>query len=300
MTENLNINLIDSTLEQQADNKNIDVSSFYKDNLTSLFNGIGLEESMPFISLLMIKGLMLEQQRVSNATNTDEEERRKENNIWSIMYCDINGFSGYNNLHGHKAGDKVISELGQIIAKSIEDIEDILEGSIRLKSQDIIFHNFNLSKAIAIRKHGDEFIILLPNCIKQSAETIVREKINKALKENADKIDGLSLAMGIVDTTEIDIPESILKGEITIDSLNDFFNSLLILADTRMGIDKVMNMDEEAKDASILSMLIRAAKMKKKDLNTAEGRNELLEEVERILNKNYVIDEDPKQKELSN
>lgn len=86
------------------------------------------------------------------------DARRKKNNM-AILMCDLDYFKKVNDVHGHEAGDKVLKMLS-----------DIMRGSVR--SSDIV-----------IRYGGEEFLIIVKDCVDDISSMEVAEKIRKNVQD---------------------------------------------------------------------------------------------------------------------
>lgn len=105
----------------------------------------------------------------------------------SLLMLDIDNFKGFNDKHGHQAGDHALENVGKIIL-----------GIIR-KSD------------IACRYGGEELAIIMPNTVRDSAYEVaerIRKKIEKSRFENLS----ITVSIGIAQTSNgIDTPERLLK-----------------------------------------------------------------------------------------
>jgi diguanylate cyclase (GGDEF)-like protein/putative nucleotidyltransferase with HDIG domain len=85
----------------------------------------------------------------------------------SLIFLDLDFFKAYNDKHGHLAGDKVLARIGQLIEKSIRNID------------------------IAFRYGGDEFAVLLPQSGVDDAFVVaerVRAKIASEMRKKKFRI----------------------------------------------------------------------------------------------------------------
>jgi diguanylate cyclase (GGDEF)-like protein/putative nucleotidyltransferase with HDIG domain len=85
----------------------------------------------------------------------------------SLIFLDLDFFKAYNDKHGHIAGDKVLARIGQLIEKSIRNID------------------------IAFRYGGDEFAVLLPQSQADDAFVVaerVRGKIAAEMRKRKVRI----------------------------------------------------------------------------------------------------------------
>ena len=76
----------------------------------------------------------------------------------AIVFFDINDFKLYNDTMGHKEGDYILRKVVEVVKRNI-------------KGKDLI-----------IRYGGDEFVVVIKDCDKEFAKTLM-EKINKEFKE---------------------------------------------------------------------------------------------------------------------
>lgn len=207
---------------KQKDN----VSSPFIDSLTGLPNRDGLNSNIKFLTLNILKKMLTANKK----------------NVYSLLYCDINGLKLANDIHGHSVGDYGIQSIADIIKETIN------QPNIGI----LMYDDFNCS--IAFRHGGDEFLILLPDFTKRDAE-ILKKKLKKTITKKSSSIFNLSLAVGAADITEIKIPKYINS-----DSINVYFNDLIALAEKRMYKDKLksnLNKTTDHKNKIILNSLLR-------------------------------------------
>jgi diguanylate cyclase (GGDEF)-like protein/putative nucleotidyltransferase with HDIG domain len=130
------------------------------------------------------------------------EERLKEEvsrhsrygDVFSIFMLDLDNFKAYNDTYGHPAGDTLLGQMGRIIKGSIRNIDQ------------------------AFRYGGDEFVIILPQTIREDAYVVaerVRVQIAKAMEKQAIAVTcsiGLANypADGVVADELIDIADNAL------------------------------------------------------------------------------------------
>ena len=126
----------------------------YHDQLTGLYNRRFFEEQL---------------KRLDNPRNLP----------LSIIIGDVNGLKLTNDTFGHKAGDKLLMLIGDIISTSIRGND------------------------IASRWGGDEFSILLPNTGADATNTLI-DRIQKKIKEVSIEYGTLSISFGTGTKNEID------------------------------------------------------------------------------------------------
>jgi diguanylate cyclase (GGDEF)-like protein len=131
------------------------VSSAMIDRLTGLLNRPGFE---------------------AVAAETFEETRRSGQPV-SALVCDIDAFRGLNDRYGHKAGDRALSILAEVLEESIGP-----------------------GFAIVGRQGGDEFAILLPGLDLKAAVTIA-EGLCEACEARAlvqqDRTKKFTISVGV-------------------------------------------------------------------------------------------------------
>jgi len=98
---------------------------------------------------------------------------KRHNEIFAILFLDLDDFKRVNDSLGHKAGDKLLQTIAIKLTKSVRDEDFISHGE---KNND------NASNIIA-RLGGDEFLILLTNLNQPYAASIVAERILIELKK---------------------------------------------------------------------------------------------------------------------
>ncbi len=88
----------------------------------------------------------------------EELERRRPEHVLGVLYCDLNGFKGVNDTHGHAAGDALL----QLAAQRLVSV---------VRTSDPVF-----------RVGGDEFVILLPLLPAAAAARVVDLMKQRILK----------------------------------------------------------------------------------------------------------------------
>jgi diguanylate cyclase (GGDEF)-like protein/PAS domain S-box-containing protein len=88
----------------------------------------------------------------------DELAQREPGAVLGMLFCDLNGFKGVNDVHGHAAGDSLL----QLVAQRL--------GSV-VRTTDPVF-----------RLGGDEFVILLPALPADDADRIIDLMRQRLLK----------------------------------------------------------------------------------------------------------------------
>ena len=110
------------------------------DELTGLFNRRHFEERL--------------QEEVSRHSRYGE--------MFSILMIDLDNFKSYNDVHGHPAGDILMSQIGKILRRSVRNVDQ------------------------AFRYGGDEFVVILPQTAKDDAY-VVAERIRGQIAGEMEK-----------------------------------------------------------------------------------------------------------------
>lgn len=92
---------------------------------------------------------------------------------FTVAYLDIDNFKTVNDTLGHAKGDKLLRQVGTIIAAAVRETDT------------------------AARLGGDEFALLLPETAGESALTVA-VKVRQQLKEGVERRWPVSFSMGMV------------------------------------------------------------------------------------------------------
>ena len=90
----------------------------------------------------------------------------------SVLFCDIDHFKGYNDAHGHSAGDAVLREVAHLIEQSVRNVD------------------------VAGRYGGEEFVVLLVETGRDAA-LVVAERIRARISGTGFSADGTPLTVSI-------------------------------------------------------------------------------------------------------
>lgn len=120
----------------------------------------------------------------------------------ALLSIDIDGFKQINDVHGHKAGDKVLRQIGVVLKQ-------------RLREADIV-----------ARIGGDEFMVLLPYADASQAQ-VVSESLREVVCETRIELD---------DGTKLSLSVSV--GATLIDAQTDSGDAVLVEGDRAMYQDK--------------------------------------------------------------
>lgn len=106
-------------------------------------------------------------------------------NNFAVLYLDLDRFKGINDLYGHDIGDEALKFFARRIVTVLRNKYDIV-----------------------IRVHGDEFVIVLPECNSAQAE-IVKAKIKNVLAEKPFIFGNVKLSL----RTSVGIAMALNKNE---------------------------------------------------------------------------------------
>jgi len=155
--------LQDVTLKKEAESKIYHLS--YHDKLTDLYNRAYFDETL-------------------------EKMSQSGDFPYSLIMGDMNGLKSTNDMYGHKAGDKLIQTMAEILRKSC-------------RKSDII-----------ARIGGDEFAIILPNCSNKEARNICgRIKRMCELYEDDEIKPDISLGYSTKENHEMTNDDLILEAD---------------------------------------------------------------------------------------
>lgn len=127
----------------------------------------------------------------------EEHERAKRYNYpYSLLFIDIDHFKKYNDNHGHKAGDMVLSKLGELLMDSV-------------RASDIV-----------ARYGGEEFVVLCPFTSSDEGFEIA-ERLRQIIEgnefilpgfEDVDEVKSITVSIGIASFPHHGhTPEEVLK-----------------------------------------------------------------------------------------
>jgi diguanylate cyclase (GGDEF)-like protein len=97
-----------------------------------------------------------------------ERAARYEHPVALIMF-DVDDFKQYNDAHGHRLGDLVLREVGNIVQQTIRDTD------------------------CACRYGGDEFCIICPETVKEEAKALADRLLTTAQEHRFRREDGSEL-----------------------------------------------------------------------------------------------------------
>lgn len=119
-----------------------------------------------------LTGLLSVRYLTETLTQTLRSAQRRSEPV-SIVYIDINDFKAINDAQGHQRGDEIL----RIVAAAIKRVSRI---------EDRCF-----------RYGGDEFCLILPNCLEIHAQDIYITRLNTVIKQ---ELEDVNLSVGIVQT----------------------------------------------------------------------------------------------------
>jgi len=97
---------------------------------------------------------------------------RRNSQHLSLIFCDIDHFKRINDTYGHSVGDRVLMEIGGILAGQIDELNVIS----RLRKSDIV-----------ARYGGEEFVVILPET-DNSGAFLAAEKMRNSIEKHLFQI----------------------------------------------------------------------------------------------------------------
>lgn len=115
----------------------------------------------------------------------------------SLILADVDQFKAINDEHGHDVGDRVLGEIGAILAKGVQHSGIVS----RLRKSDIV-----------ARYGGEEFVVILPETAVAGA-VVTGEKLRRSIAEHvfADDVRA-TLSLGVAEMgPELKTPGQLVK-----------------------------------------------------------------------------------------
>jgi len=101
----------------------------------------------------------------------------------SVIFVDVDGLKKINDTRGHDAGDQVLRDVGNALARS-------------LRSYDLV-----------IRYGGDEFVVAMPDAVVEQAEARLNSIVEMLRRTNRDA----SVTAGLSQLQQGDTPDEVLR-----------------------------------------------------------------------------------------
>jgi len=115
---------------------------------------------------------------IENDLDREFQRARRYSLPLSVLFIDIDNFKRFNDLYGHKVGDRVLSMVGGTLRHCIRKIDSVG------------------------RYGGEEFLVVLPHTARQNAMKIAK-KISREIKETTSKKDalpeGVTVSIGVAE-----------------------------------------------------------------------------------------------------
>lgn len=96
----------------------------------------------------------------------------------SLVVVDVDDFKGYNDSHGHEAGNRALAQIAELLTESVRSVD------------------------LVARYGGEEFVVVVPSTPKTGARTLAEEarrRIEKAFEEHGREWSGgaLTASLGV-------------------------------------------------------------------------------------------------------
>jgi len=112
---------------------------------------------------------------------------RRQDQVFAVLYLDINDFRAFNQLHGDTVGDELVKEASKRIQSCLRISDEV---SRQVLGEDV------LTEKVLIRTGGDEFSILLRDIKKSHQASIVASRILNKFKQSLE-VSGLSVTVDV-------------------------------------------------------------------------------------------------------
>jgi len=136
---------------------------------------VRLQERLESLSITDELTGLFNRRRFFSALAGELERARRYRRRLSLCFFDLDGFKKFNDLKGHRTGDRALKEAADLVMASIRSGVDS-----------------------CYRYGGDEFIIVMPETVKSSAQ-VVAERVRAQLREHFR--GEISASIGIAEST---------------------------------------------------------------------------------------------------
>ena len=102
-------------------------------------------------------------------TNKSIQISQRDNQVFAVLFIDLDDFKKINDTHGHGAGDEYLSSIAKLLKSCLKDVDFVA------------------------RIGGDEFSVLLPNIKSRENGLIIANDLIKSFKETTFSIEGHQL-----------------------------------------------------------------------------------------------------------
>lgn len=236
-----------------------DKEKHLKNPITNLYNRTYYNEIEEQFARKMIEG------KIENAANNNSDK------TWSVLFCDMDGLKTINDTLGHKFGDKGLELVANIIQQCIRSTPAAPGYPPRNELDEIIFLNEVFSYG------GDEFLVILPNCVKEKAVSVYN-RIKTRIAKEKDILMGASLSIGIADTNEVNLPQDINNEKV----LREFISKVISIAENRMYAEKNVNISTLPVEERETIYIKNLNRIKGFDLSNPECIDDLIRTLEKL------------------
>ncbi len=153
-----------------------DLLTILSDQIASGIGKIKAEEKLRFLAQRDPVTGLYNYRTLQEKLEEQKMRAKRYNEVYSVIYLDIDDFKSCNDIYGHAEGDKVLRILGEILISSLRKLDS------------------------AYRYGGEEFVIILPHTSKEEAKEVA-ERIQREVYRKLYSEYKITLSIGVADST---------------------------------------------------------------------------------------------------